>query len=126
MFIEIPLVYSAVENRTADRLQKVILTYSIMSIRILGMTYMARQHSEEPCTLFLEEEEEEWKVLYCIANRTAIPPQVTPTMKEAVSYLAELGGFLGRKGDGEPGVKVIWRGLNELNTVLKYYRYTSP
>jgi len=83
-----------------------------------------RQHSEEPCTLFLEEEE--WKVLYCIANRTAIPPQVAPTMKDAVSYFAKLGGFLGRKGDGEPGVKVIWRGLNELNTVLKYYRYTSP
>lgn len=74
--------------------------------------------------MFLEEEE--WKVLSCIANRTSTAPQTAPTIKEAVSYLAKLGGFLGRKGDGEPGAKVIWKGLNELHTVLKYYRYFSP
>lgn len=112
------------QNRTAERLQKLILVYSIISVRILGMTYLARQYPEEPCTMFLEEEE--WKVLYCIANRTSTASQTAPTIKEAVSYLAKLGGFLGRKGDGEPGAKVIWKGLNELNTVLKHYRYLSP
>jgi len=112
------------QNRTAERIQKLILMYSIISVRILGMTYMARHDPEEPCTMFLEEEE--WKVLSCIANRTSTAPQTAPTIKEAVSYLAKLGGFLGRKGDGEPGAKVIWKGLNELNTVLKHYRYLSP
>ncbi len=112
------------QNRTAERLQKLILVYSIISARILGMTYMARQYSEEPCTMFFEEEE--WKVLYCIANRIPTAPDTAPTIKEAVSYLAKLGGFLGRKGDGEPGAKVIWKGLNELNIVLKYRNYLSP
>ena len=93
------------QNRTADRLQKLILVYSIISVRILGMTYLARQYPDVPCTMFLEEEE--WKVLYCIVNRTSTAPQTAPTIKEAVSYLAKLGGFLGRKGDGEPGAKVI-------------------
>lgn len=112
------------QNRTAERLQKLILVYSIISARILGMTYMARQYPKEPCTMFLDEEE--WKVLYCIANRTSTAPQTAPTIKEAVSYLAKLGGFLGRKGDGEPGAKVIWKGLNELNIVLKHRSYLSP
>ncbi|UOF90082.1 IS4 family transposase [Fodinisporobacter ferrooxydans] len=112
------------QNRTAERLQKLILVYSILSVRILGMTYMARQNPEAPCTIFLEEEE--WKVLYCIATRTSTPPKTAPTIKEAVSYLAKLGGFLGRKGDGEPGAQVIWKGLNELNTVLKHLRYLYP
>ncbi len=112
------------QNRTAERLQKLILVYSIISVRILGMTYLARQNPEAPCSIFLEEEE--WKVLHCIANRTSTAPQTAPTIREAVSYLAKLGGFLGRKGDGEPGVKVIWKGFNELNTVLKHYRYLSP
>jgi len=111
------------QHRTAERLQKLILVYSIISVRILGMTYLARQYPEESCTMFLEEEE--WKVLYCIANRTLTVPQTVPTIKEAVSYLAKLGGFLGRKGDGEPGAKVLWKGLNELNTVLKHYKYLS-
>ncbi|MCA2579921.1 MAG: IS4 family transposase, partial [Microcystis sp. M39BS1] len=34
-----------------------------------------------------------------------------PPWPEAVRMIASLGGFLGRKGDGEPGVKTIWLGL---------------
>ena len=98
--------------------------YSIISIRILGMTYEARQNPDMPCTLFFKEQE--WKILYCIANRTSSPPVLAPTIKEAVSHLAKLGGFLGRKGDGDPGVKVIWRGLAELNIIIKHHRYLSP
>lgn len=112
------------QNRKAERLQKLILIYSIISVRILGMTYLARQFPEEPCTLYLEEEE--WSVLYRIVHQTSTVPLTPPTIKEAVTSIAKLGGFLGRKGDGEPGVKVIWQGLCELHTVLKHYRYLSP
>lgn len=31
--------------------------------------------------------------------------------------LARLGGFLARTGDGEPGVKTIWRGLIRLDDI---------
>jgi len=31
-----------------------------------------------------------------------------------VRLIARVGGFLGRKGDGEPGVKTIWQGLQEV------------
>ena len=31
--------------------------------------------------------------------------------------IATLGGFLGRKADGEPGVKTIWRGLRRLDDI---------
>jgi hypothetical protein len=112
------------QNRKAERLQKLILMYSIISVRILSMTYLARQKPETPCTELMEEQE--WKVLYCIANKTSKVPSTIPTMKEIVAYLAKLGGFLGRKGDGEPGAKVIWKGLNELNIVLEHYKYLSP
>jgi len=33
-----------------------------------------------------------------------------PTIQEIVRLLAMRGGFLGRKGDGEPGFETIWRG----------------
>lgn len=112
------------QSRKAERLQKLILMYSIISVRILGMTYLARQEPETPCTVFMEEHE--WKVLYCIANKTSKVPTTIPTMKEVVAYLAKLGGFLGRRGDGEPGAKVIWKGLNELNIVLEHHKYLSP
>jgi hypothetical protein len=35
-------------------------------------------------------------------------------LRQAVRWIAKLGGFLGRKGDGEPGITAIWRGLQRL------------
>ena len=38
-------------------------------------------------------------------------PTVPPTLNQMIRMLACLGGFLNRKGDGEPGSKTIWIGL---------------
>jgi len=32
-----------------------------------------------------------------------------------------LGGFLGRKGDGEPGTETLWRGLQRLDDIAEAY-----
>lgn len=34
----------------------------------------------------------------------------------------ELGSFLGRKADGEPGVKTIWRGLRRLHDIAATWK----
>jgi hypothetical protein len=45
-------------------------------------------------------------------------PSTPPTLREAVRLTAMLGGFLGRKGDGEPGVKNLGRGLMRLQDIV--------
>jgi hypothetical protein len=40
-----------------------------------------------------------------------------------VRLIAGLGGFLGRKGDGEPGVKTIWLGLQRVTDFAAGLRY---
>ena len=35
-------------------------------------------------------------------------------LDDVIRLIAQLGGFLGRKGDGEPGVKTLWLGLQRL------------
>ncbi|HEV7223623.1 MAG TPA: IS4 family transposase [Pirellulales bacterium] len=35
------------------------------------------------------------------------------TVRDFFRGLAQLGGFLGRKGDGEPGWQTIWGGLEK-------------
>ena len=112
------------QQENAIQLRKLILMYSIIAAHILCLTYLARENPESSCEIMFQEEE--WKVLYRIANKTSDSPTKAPTIKEAVSYIAKLGGFLGRKGDGDPGVKVIWRGLRELNIVLRYYKHLVP
>ena len=35
-------------------------------------------------------------------------------LNAVVRLIAQLGGFLGRKGDGKPGGKTIWRRLDQV------------
>ena len=50
------------------------------------------------------------------------PLKSHPPSLEAVRMIASLGGFLGRKGDGEPGVKTIWLGLRRLHDISQTWK----
>ena len=41
-------------------------------------------------------------------------PKELPSLNDRVRRVAMLGGFLARKGDGEPGVKTLWIGLQHV------------
>jgi len=49
------------------------------------------------------------------------PPKSTPTQRWLWSSIAKLGGFMGRKGDGDPGWLVLWRGWQTLRLLLQGY-----
>jgi hypothetical protein len=44
------------------------------------------------------------------------------TVREFVRAVAKLGGFLGRKSDGEPGVRTLWRGYQRLQDMVAGFR----
>jgi hypothetical protein len=46
-------------------------------------------------------------------------PDTAPTLKDAVRKLGRLGGHLGRKRDGDPGMTVTWRGWMQLYTAVR-------
>jgi len=50
------------------------------------------------------------------------PPSEPPSLRDAVRMIAKLGGFLGRKSDGEPGTTTLWRGLVRLDNIVIGYR----
>jgi hypothetical protein len=41
-------------------------------------------------------------------------PTTPPRLNEGLRLIAQLGGLLARKGDGEPGVKTIWQGMQQV------------
>jgi Transposase DNA-binding/Transposase Tn5 dimerisation domain len=98
------------------RLERALATYCIVAWRLLWLTYQARQQPDMPCSEVLASHE--WQALYCTIHQTPTPPDTPPSLRQAVRWIAQLGGFLGRKGDGEPGVKVIWRGLRRLEDIV--------
>ena len=52
-------------------------------------------------------------------------PTEPPTIREATRLIARLGGFLARKGDGEPGLKTIWRGFRHLTDMELTYHFLT-
>jgi len=39
--------------------------------------------------------------------------------------MASLGGFLGRKGDGEPGTKSLWIGIQRLDDIEATWKFMA-
>ena len=87
----------------------------IVAWRLLWLTYEARQNPQRTVEGILETHE--WQSLYCRIHKTTKIPNQVPTLGECVRWIAQLGGFLGRKGDGDPGVKTLWRGLQRLHDI---------
>lgn len=100
---------------TADRLIRYLTLSSIVAWRLYWLTHINRQYPQAPCTVVLMDHE--WRALYATIQHTSLPPQQLPTVQQVVHWIAQLGGFLGRKGDGEPGVTAIWRGWQRLHDI---------
>lgn len=89
-----------------------ITLLAIIAWRISWLSFVNRVNSDEACTTILSELE--WKALYSTIHKTKEIPNKVPTVKDVVKWIAQLGGFLNRKSDGNPGGTVIWRGWQRL------------
>jgi Transposase DNA-binding/Transposase Tn5 dimerisation domain len=102
------------ELETADRLIKAATLYSAVAVRIVAIRDLARLTPDAPCTVILTPDE--WQSLYVRFSKqkltAATPP---PTLQQAVKWIGRLGGHLGRKRDGMPGVRTLWRGFRDLS-----------
>lgn len=104
----------------ADRLKRALPVFSVISWRILYATMLSRALPDAPATAILEPDE--WQALYCRIHQTNQPPSAPPPLRQTVRWIAQLGGFLGRASDGEPGVTVLWKGFQHLTDLTIMYR----
>jgi hypothetical protein len=101
--------------QTAQRLQNYIAMMSVIAWRLHWLTHINRSEPDQPCTLVLTTIE--WQALFMRIHKSTRLPDTVPTVRQAVRWIAQLGGFLGRKSDGEPGVTTIWRGWQRLQDI---------
>lgn len=101
--------------QSAEALRRCLALDSLVACRILALTMLGRTVPDLPCSVIFEDHE--WQSLYCFIHQTAKPPKTAPSLNQAIGWIARLGGFLHRKGDGHPGAIVLWRGLQRLSDI---------
>jgi hypothetical protein len=94
---------------TAEAMVPMLGILSIVAVRVLQLRWWGREGAEAPAASASTTEERQAFKSMGYRIRTA---------RDFVRAVATLGGFLGRKGDGEPGWQTLWRGYRRLQDIV--------
>jgi hypothetical protein len=110
-----------VENlqlETVPRLKKALSIYMAVAVRIVALRGLLQEQPDQPCTVIFTPLE--WRLLWSWKKRLPCLPECpVPTLREAAMWLGQLGGHLGRKSDGLPGIRTLWRGWRDLHLLIE-------
>ena len=109
----------ALQLSTVERIERALAVYLVVAWRIGLLMRLGRTCPDWEAERLLTREE--WQAAWIVARKR--PPDKMPTLRKALHMIAALGGFLGRKGDGEPGVKSLWIGLQRLASCIEGMRF---
>jgi Transposase DNA-binding/Transposase Tn5 dimerisation domain len=109
----------SLQLKKAESLMKAVAVYSLAAFNIMQLTYQSRQTPDASCEIVLRPRQ--WEALYMLKFKTNKLPKQPPTLQEATRWLAQMGGYLGRKSDGPPGLKTVWLGYESLLQAVALY-----
>lgn len=105
---------------TFQRQQRCLTLDLLIAWQIHFLVKQSRQHPDLPASLVFSEDE--LQVLYLCVEKKPLPSGEPVSLQQATRLVAKLGGFLGRKSDGQPGPKTLGRGLRRLHDMTTGYR----
>jgi hypothetical protein len=108
----------------ADSIQACLAIDMVVAWRVYHLAKLGRETPDIPCTVFFEEAE--WKALLTFLTKEPVVDGTPPSLRHAMRMVASLGGFLGRKSDGEPGTKSLWLGLQRLDDITASWKIFVP
>jgi hypothetical protein len=112
------------QYRTSARLERVTAVQCVVAVRLLQLRAHARLTPERPA---IEIVPEQWvQVINGVRHGGKRQDSAGMTVRDFYRALAQLGGFVGRKSDGEPGWITLWRGFEKLQLILRGVNYYDP
>jgi Transposase DNA-binding/Transposase DDE domain/Transposase Tn5 dimerisation domain len=99
----------------AERLVPLLGALAIVAVRLLTLRAAARRDSTAPADAPAAAR----KVLAAQLQR---PAEGFETNRAFLRGVAQLGGFLARKSDGDPGWQTLWKGWSVLMTLVEGYQ----
>jgi transposase-like protein/transposase Tn5 family protein len=100
--------------KTARRLEAMVGLMSVAAVRLLSLKSLARTSPDVPAQRVVPRV---WLQMLKAARKN-LNRVHDLTVGQFYREVAKLGGFLGRKGDGEPGWITLWRGWEKLNNFV--------
>jgi hypothetical protein len=105
--------------RTFEAFRKWATILAANAVRIERLKKLSRTQPDAPATQELTPLEiRTLKLLHFGAS----PPEAEPTMREIVSWLAEMGGYANKYSGKPPGATVLGRGLRDLRAAARLMR----
>lgn len=98
-----------------ERLESAVALYMIVAWRLLYIRTLNRLFPEMNCEAIFEKEE--WQAIWLMSGDTELPDE-PPPLQKVIIKLAMSGGYLNRKHDTPPGVKVLWIGMQQLQSFI--------
>lgn len=105
----------------SDRLEPVVGLMSVAAVRLLQLKTAARREPNRPARQIVPPL---WLSMLKAA-RQKLTRADDLTISQFYRELAKLGGFLGRRGDGDPGWITVWRGWEKLNLLVRGAKLVS-
>ena len=106
--------------RNAARIKNYLTVNAIVAWRILFLTFAGREMPDVDASVLFEEHE--WKGIHCRIFNTSEVPEKPPSIQTIIAQIGKLGGHLGRKSDGHPGIITLFRGLSRVNDIAAVYK----
>jgi hypothetical protein len=103
----------------ADRIKRLLGFLAPIAVRLLQLREEARLDPESPAVVSVDP-----AMVTIVAHRLSIPADKM-TKRTFWRGVARLGGFIGRRGDADPGWKTLWRGWLYLATLAEGVRLAA-
>lgn len=105
--------------RTGSALKNMITIQSIIAWFLFWLRKLNISSPQMSCEELVSDGD--WRLLYKKLYKTNYRHDSPPTIRDFLLWIGKLGGFIGRKSDGMPGVKAIWQGFHRYMQLLEDY-----
>ncbi len=101
---------------SGENIQRLLAISVPMAVKLMELQYTSRKNPDLPA-LDVMSEMEVAAVKAVVKLQTGKLPR-NLTISQAIKHIAFLGGWMGRKGDGPPGIRTLWEGWRQIQFLV--------
>lgn len=110
-----------IEDMKYETLERYGVAFSMLTVVAWRVEYLkgaTRSDPDSSCEKYFATSE--WIAIMAFLRRP-VDRTKPPTMREFMISIAQLGGYINKKSQGDPGSKTIWRGMARFDTIIEAF-----